>query len=286
MTQISAQQVRQLREKTDMPMMDCKKALTEAGGDDAKALEILQSKAKGKLVSKADRETAEGRIGVFVDNQAGVGALIELRCETAPVAKNEMFVTLANAIAEVVARGGEDRPDPKTVLEESAPGGGNKKVSDLIADTFARLKENMQLHRCQRVSGPALGHYVHHDGSVGVIAVADKAPTNADVLRDVCQHVCALNPAALNREGMPADQVEAQKKAIADEAASSGKPPQIVEKIVTGKLNAWFAEQVLLEQVHVKDLEKKRTVKKVLAEDGGVQCTQFVRFAVGDIAQS
>jgi elongation factor Ts len=282
MSQISAAQVRRLREKTDMPMMDCKSALVEAGGDEEKAFEILQSKAKGKLVAKADRETAEGRIGFFVDSANGIGGLVEIRCETAPVAKNEMFVTLANQIAEHVARGNEESPDPAAILTQEVAGTG-KTAGDLIADAFGKLRENMQLKRCRRVAGPALGGYVHHDGTVGVICVADKAPTNPDVLKDVCQHICALKPAALNREGVPADQVDAQRSSIAEEALATGKPANIIEKIVNGKLNAWFAECVLLEQPHVKDLEKKRTVKKVLAEDGNVQCTGFVRFAVGEI---
>lgn len=286
MTQISAQQVRRLREKTDMPMMDCKSALVEAEGQEAKALEILRSKAKGKLVTKAERETAEGRIGAFVDPSAGVGALVELRCETAPVAKNELFVALANRIAEQVARGSEDCPDPTAVLSQSLAGDPQKKVSDLVAEVFGKLRENIQLRRCRRISGAAVGTYVHHDGSVGVIATADKAPTDPAVLKDLCQHICALKPAALNRQGLPADDVEAQRSIIAKEAAETGKPPNIIEKIVTGKLNAWFAERVLLEQVHAKDLEKKRAVKKVLAEDGGVECTGFVRFQVGEIART
>jgi elongation factor Ts len=269
-----------------MPMMDCKSALIEAGGDEARAFELLKSKAKGKLTAKADRETAEGRIGVFVDNQAGVGALVELRCETAPVAKNKLFEELANGIAEQVARGNQDRPDPRAVLEAAVAGQPDQKVADLIAEAFGKLRENMQLHRCQRVKAPALGAYVHHDGRVGVIAMADKQPPNPAILKDLCHHICALNPAALDREGLAAPDVEAQRAIVAEEAKASGKPANIIDKIVGGKMNAWFAERVLLEQVHVKDLDKKRPVKKVLAEDGQVACTGYVRFRVGEIVQS
>ena len=277
MAEISAAQVMTLRKKTDLPMMDCKKALLETGGDEVAAIELLQKKARGKLVTKADRETTEGVIGVYISEDRRTGGICEFRCETAQVAKTEVFAGLAATIARVVADQAEERPDPEGVLTMSTPDG--KRVKDQIGDAFAKLGENMKLAACRRLTGEYLAEYVHHDGKTGVLLALSAVPNPDSVGRDLCQHIAAMKPLAIRTDDLPAEQVEKIRALAAEEARESGKPEQIIEKIVTGKVRAWCAEQALLEQEHVK--VSKTKVKKVLQDAGVSEVTDMSLMVLG-----
>lgn len=275
MPEITAALVKNLREKTDLPMMDCKRALEENGGDVDKAIEYLQKKHRGKLETKADRETGEGRIGVFIGD--GVAGISEVRCETAQVAKSDPFIKLCNEIAAAVVRQSESAPADTAVLAVKLPDG--RSVKDAMGDVFGKVGENMKIARARRVTGSCFGSYIHHDGKTGVLVAVEGKPTNPDVLKDLCQHIAFSKPAGIRREDIPGKQVEEVREMARAVAREEGKPAQIVDKIADGKVNAWFAERVLLEQEHVKVTKTK--VGDVLKQGGITGVTAMVVMVVG-----
>lgn len=274
---ITAADVKTLRDRTNLPMMDCKAALTETGGDMDKAIELLRKKFKDATVKFAGREAAEGRVAIFVDAATKVGAIVEVRCETAPVAKADAFIALANDIAKQVAA--KNPADLSAVLTLDC---GGKSVQDRITETIGLIRENMKVHRFARLTGQ-LGDYVHHDGSVGVLLAVDGGAADPAVLRDVCLHVTARNPMAGKRDEIPADLVaketEIARGQVANDPKNANKPAQIMEKIIEGKLKTWFAENVLVEQPFVKDDSK--SVGDLL-KSAGVSLNRFIRFRVGE----
>ncbi len=276
MSTISAQMVKDLREKTGLPMMECKQALTESGGDIEAAIEWLRKKHKGKMSERADRQTGEGRIGVFIDDAKKIGGIVELQCETAPVAKNELFVNLANEIARIVAMGSEASPDPEAVRK-------NPEVDAKFTDVFGRLRESMNLRACRRVQGEYLACYVHHDGKSGVMLALDAEPkSDKNVAADLCMHTLFTQPIAIDRAGVPAEEIEKVRSLAIEVAKNEGKPEQIVQKIAEGKVNAFFAERVLLEQIHVKtDDYGKTKIADVLKQAGVGTVTDMVIMKVG-----
>ena len=267
MATISAQMVKDLREKTDLPMMECKQALTECDGDITAAMEWLRKKHKGKLAERAGRATGEGRIGVYIDEGRQVGGAVELRCETAPVAKNELFIGLANAFARKVAQGSEVSPDPEQLRRDP-------ELDAKFTDVFGRLREAMNLGTCRRVEGAYLASYVHHDGKSGVLLALDAVPeSDKNIGADLCMHALFTQPIAIDRTGVSPEELEKVRALAREMAVAEGKPEQIVEKIVHGKVNAFYSERVLMEQLHVKtddygkariaDVLKKASVKVV-----------------------
>lgn len=274
MAQITAEMVRKLRERSGLPMMDCKKALEETGGDENAAMELLRKRGAAAAEKKAGRATGEGRIGAHVDAAKGVAALVEIRCETAPVANNPMFKELADKLARHAATSGA--ADAATILDESAEGGGT--VRDLLHDVLNRLRENIQLGRVYRRSGGGAAAYVHHTGKIGVCVVTEQPTDNTELLNDVCMHITALQPDALSREQIPAEVVEKEKEITREQVLASGKPANMVDKILEGKINRWYSERVLLEQPFVKD--DKVAVGKVL-DGAGIKLVEFVRLQVG-----
>jgi elongation factor Ts len=275
MSNISAAAVKALRDRTNQPMMDCKAALTEAQGDMEKAVELLRKRGKDVADKKGGRETAEGRIAAYIDPAKEIGALLEMRCESPSVIKNELFIKLANEIARQVAE-----YNPATVealLAQPFLGDPKKTVQDHIKDTVGLIRENMKPARFVRMTG-TLGSYTHHDGSVGVM-VQVEGKAEQQLLRDVSMHITAKNPVAGRREDVPAETLEKEKEIARSQAAATGKPAQIVEKIAEGKLKTWLAENVLLEQPFVKDDSK--TVGDLL-KGAGVKLVKFVRMRVGE----
>ncbi|MCB9849429.1 MAG: translation elongation factor Ts [Phycisphaerales bacterium] len=273
MAELTAAQVMALRKKTGLPMMECKEALAESNGDEVAAIEWLTKKHKGKMDARSDRETGEGRIGTYISPDGKSGGIIELRCETAPVAKNEMFIDLANNIAKVVAEGSEGSPSADSVKGA---------VDTEFTEVYGKLRETMKIGACHKVTGDALTAYVHHDGKSGVLIGMTGTPKDADVGKQLAMHATSLKPLAANRDGIPADEVEKVRQLAIDQAKDEGKPAQIVEKIAEGKVNAFYAEQVLVEQEHVRsDLYGKKKVKDVLAENGVTGVSQMVYLAVG-----
>ncbi len=270
---ISSNDVKVLRERTNAPMMECKKALTEAGGDMEKAVELLRKKFKDAVDKGKDRETGEGRIAAAIDNARKIGALLEMRCESAPVAKSEHFVNLCNLLVQEAIAQGVDSAEALAALP---------KVQEKITETVGLIRENMKPGRLTRLTGGLMGSYIHHDGSTGVLLQVEGTAPNDQLLRDVCMHVVARNPAYAVREDVPADVLDKEKEIarsqITADPKNQGKPANILDKIVEGKLKTWYGENVLLEQPFVKDDSK--TVGDVL-KGAGFKFMKFVRYKIG-----
>jgi elongation factor Ts len=259
-------------------MMDCKSALTEAQGDMDKAAEILRKQNKAIVNKKGGRETAEGRIAAHIDPGRKLGGIIELRCESAPVAKSELFVQLANDLARQVALQGAATPE--ALLAQPFLDDPKKTINDRVGEVIGLIRENMRPARVQQMSG-LLGSYCHHDGSIGVLLQVEGSQADPQLLRDVCMHITAKNPVAARREDVPADVIARERDIATSQAAATGKPANIVEKIAEGKLKTWFAENVLLEQPFVKDDSK--TVGDLL-KGAGLKFVRFVRYKVGELS--
>lgn len=272
---ITAKQVQALREKTGLPMMDCKNALTEAGGDETGAIEILRKKGLARVEKMATRETTEGRIGVYGDSAAKRAAVVEVRCETAPVAKTDDFIALSNMVAQVAA--GLDNPTPDAVKAAPRPDKPGESVGDFMNEVFNRIRENMQIARVATIHGE-FGTYLHHDAQTGVL-VEFSGPCPDELKSGVCMHIAALRPPALKREDVDAASVAAERERFAAEA--QGKPPEIAERMINGKLDKWYSEFVLLEQPYVRD-DKKSVAQALKEASPNLTINRFLRFRVGE----
>lgn len=279
MAEITPAQVMDLRKKTDLPMMDCKKALMEANGDEPAALEILNKKYKGKFETKAERETTEGVVAVWVAPDKKSAGMVELRCETAQVAKTEQFQGLARKLAQIVAGQSEAEPAPDAVMAAQDPEESSKTIKDVFGEVFGRLGENMVLARCRKMSGEFVAEYSHFTGKIATMVALSHAPSPEEAGRDLCQHVTFSKPMAITKDGLPAEMKEKVKSEARADALEAGKPEQIVDKIAEGKLNAWCGQHALMEQEHVK--VPKTAVKKVLKEAGVEQVTDMAFFDLG-----
>lgn len=277
MVDISAAAVKALRERTDMPMMKCKQALQEAGGDEEQAVEILKREAGKVLDKRKDNPTAEGRIFIAVGTDGGEAAMVELQCESAPVAAGEQFI----AFGEQAARQLLDGPGaatPEELLDQPAPGSEGKSLRDLYEHLLGTIRENIVVARIVRVDGPVAG-YVHHDGKTGVLFQASGENATAPVIRDVAMHICALKPTVTNADELDAAVVQAERDRLSEEARATGKPDNIVEKIVEGRMKNFYIEQgVLVLQPFAKDDTK--TVSQALAE-AGLKAQGFIRWVLG-----
>jgi elongation factor Ts len=279
---ISAADVKALRDRTNAPMMECKSALTEAGGDMDKAIEIIRKKIAGIQAKRGAKETAEGRVATFVDTAQKVGAIVELRCESAPVAKAEHFKQLAADVAEQVAL--HNPASVEALLGQKLFDGSGKTVNERIADVIGLIRENMKVQRFARLTG-LVGEYSHHDGTLGVLLQVEGAKADPLLLRDVCMHIAARNPVSGTKDDVPAATVakeqEIAREQLANDPKNKSKPANILEKIIEGKMKTWFAENVLVEQPFVKDDTK--TVGQLLAQNG-LKLVKFVRYKVGELS--
>jgi elongation factor Ts len=274
---ISAATVKSLRDRTNAPYGDCKVALEEANGDLEKAIEILRKKNSAIQAKREGKETAEGRIGVFIDPAQKVGAIVEIRCESAPVVKSDLFMTLVSDLAKQVAY--KDATTVAELLAQPYFADPKRTVNDRLGEVVGLIRENMKPARLTKLTG-SLGGYVHHDGSVGVMIQVEGTVTDPQLLRDVCMHITAKNPAAGERSEVTAETLEKEKDIARAQAAATGKPAAIVEKIAESKMKTWFAENVLLEQPFVKDDTK--TVGDLL-KGAGLKFVKFIRYKVGEI---
>jgi elongation factor Ts len=278
---ISANDVKTLRDRTNAPMMECKVALNETGGDMEKAIEWLRKKAGSKIGAFAARETAEGRVAVFIDPAKKCGAIVEVRCETAPVSKTDQFIQLAGEIAKQVAL--KNPANAEDLLKSVSVDHAGKTVADRIMDVFQLIRENMKPHRFARFEG-LVGDYVHHDGSVGVLILVEGAKADPQLLRDVCMHITARNPVSATKEDVPAatmaKETEIVREQTVNDPKNKSKPANIIEKIIEGRMKTWLAENVLLEQPFVKDDTK--TVGQLLSSSG-LKLVKYVRYKVGEI---
>jgi elongation factor Ts len=280
MSQISANAVKELRDRTDMPMMKCKAALEKAGGDIDKAIQVLREEGGKFLASdKGARETAEGRIGAFSDHKTA-GALVELRCESPSVVKNDKFVELSNELARQVAM---NKPaGVEELLAQKLIADPKRTVQDRIADVVGLIRENMRPARFVRLDG-ITGEYVHHDGTIGVLVQVKGESADPVLLRDICTHVAALNPQYATATDLSAEVVE-REKALAKkqtEETAAGKPANVIEKIAEGKYKTWLAENVLVEQPMANQMKyPKKTVGELL-KAAKLEVVKFVRYKVG-----
>ncbi|AUT47771.1 translation elongation factor Ts [Achromobacter sp. AONIH1] len=271
MAEITAALVKELREKTDAPMMECKKALTEAEGDLARAEEILRVKLGNKASKAAARVTAEGLIGLFISADAKKGAVIEVNCETDFVAKNDDFVAFVNKLAELVAT-----QNPADVAALSALPYGDGTVETTRTALIGKIGENMAIRRFERIETPnALASYVH-GGRIGVLV---EYSGSEEVGKDLAMHIAATKPKALNADGVNAADIAAERSVAEQKAAESGKPAEIVAKMVEGSVQKFLKEVTLLSQPFVKD--DKNTVEQMLKAKGA-SITKFVLFVVGE----
>lgn len=254
MAEITAAAVMALREKTGLPMMECKKALAECGGNTDQAVDWLRKQGIKTQSMRADRETSCGRLAVFADPAKGVGTIIELKCESPPVAGSDDFKALANEIAKTLALG-PGAATPADLLAQKSVSHPDRMLGDIKDDLFNRMREVFELSRIKRVDGPC-GGYAHHDGSkAALIEIAGNttAATAAEVAKDVAMHVVALAPQAIRKEDLDPEVVEKERAILTEAARKEGKPENIIAKMIEGRLRNFFSQCVLLEQPFVKD---------------------------------
>jgi elongation factor Ts len=275
MPAITASMVAELRAKTDAPMMECKKALTEAEGDLGRAEEILRVKLGNKAGKAAARVTAEGVVAAAV--AGSTGALVEVNCETDFVSKNESFLAFVQSCAGLVA---EHAPADVAALS-SLPlqqDGFGPTVEDVRKGLIGKIGENMTIRRFRRYAGGgALAHYLHGT-RIGVIVEFDG---DAVAAKDVAMHVAAMKPAALSSAEVPAELVDKERKIATEKAAESGKPVEIVTKMVEGSVQKFLKEVSLLDQVFVKAADGKQTVAAML-RDKSTTVRSFTLYVVGE----
>lgn len=277
MAEISAAAVKALRELTNLPLMDCKQALTEAGGDQEKAVQILRTKFKKVMLKRADNATSEGKICIEAKPDGSEAVMIELQCESAPVAGAESFIALGRQCALQLLNG-PGAATPEELLAQPAPNAPGKTLNDLYEEAVNTIREKIVLARIIRVKGP-VGGYVHHDGKQGVLFQAEGTNLTAPVLRDVAMHIAALKPVCTLPDQLPADLVNAERDRLRAEAKKAGKPDNIVEKIVEGQMTTFYSDQgVLVCQPFAKDDSKK--VSQALAE-AGLKAVSFTRWVIG-----
>jgi elongation factor Ts len=271
MPEITASEVKALREKTGLPMMACKKALTEADGDQERAIELLRKAGQKTAEKQAGRATSAGRIAVFVG--PGAAAIVELRCETAPVANNPEFVQLAQDMARQLATGpGADTPE--RLLAQPSPGKRGLSLKEQFDELYNRIRENFKFERLERIDGACAG-YAHHNGANGVLLQYEGG--SAELAKDISMHVAAMRPQVLSVGDLPPAAVAKEREILIEQARGEGKPEKIIEKMVEGRLQSFYAEQCLTEQPFVKAEDKKKTVGKVAAE-AGMKLLRFVRW--------
>lgn len=294
---ITAQMVKELREKTGAGMMDCKKALTENNGDLEAAVTFLREKGLAAAAKKAGRIAAEGLVGIFFEGN--VAALCEVNCETDFVAKNEDFQRLTADVTEHVAQQnpakvkGEDEGEGEALYDQAFLKNSEKTVNDIVTERIATIGENIGVRRFMRMSGgDAYGAYNHGSGNIGVIVelkLGDASKASEDSIKslakDLAMHVASEAPLALRREELDADIVEQERQIFRQQALDSGKPENIVDKIVEGRVQKFYAESCLVEQGFIKDPDVKvqKRIEQVGKDLGTtVELTRYARFKVGE----
>ncbi|MFM8284433.1 MAG: translation elongation factor Ts [Planctomycetaceae bacterium] len=279
MTEITAAAVMALRDKTGLPMMECKKALQECGGDSAQAVEWLRKQGIKTQALRADRETSTGRLAVHADPARGVGAMIELKCESAPVAGSPDFKALADDIAATLALG----PGAKTAAEllaQKSHAHPDRTLGELKDDLFNRMREVFDLSRICRIDAPC-GGYAHHDGSkAALVEIAGKttAAEAATVAKDVSMHVVAMGPKSITKEELDPEVVAKEREVLSAAARAEGKPENIIAKMIEGRLRNFYSQCVLLEQPFVKD--DKQTVGQ-LVKGAGLEVKRIENWRLG-----
>jgi elongation factor Ts len=275
MAEITASMVKELREKTDAPMMECKKALTEAGGDLAKAEEILRVKLGNKATKAATRVAAEGVVGMYLSADGKLGAVVEVNSETDFVAKNDEFIALAKGCAELVAT-----KSPADVAALSALPMGEGTVETTRAALVGKIGENMTIRRFVRVAAEGkLASYVHGGSKIGVLI--DVTGGDDQLAKDLAMHIAASKPKSLDASGVPAELLDTERRIAIEKARESGKPEAMLEKIAEGTVQKYLKDVTLLGQVFVKAEDGKQTVEQLLKAKGA-KVNGFTLYIVGE----
>jgi elongation factor Ts len=273
MAEITAGMVKDLREKTDAPMMECKKALTEAGGDMAKAEEILRVKLGNKASKAASRVAAEGIVAIHIAADQKLGAIVEVNCETDFVAKNDDFIALTNKLAEMVAK-----DNPANVEALSALSINGVSVEETRKALIGKIGENMSIRRFVRVAAKGtLNSYVHGGSKVGVLV--DVTGGDGMLAKDVSMHIAASKPKALDASGVDAELVATERRVAVEKAKEDGKPEAMIEKIAEGTVQKYLKSVCLLSQPFVKD--DKVTIEQLLKSKGAA-INAFTLYVVGE----
>jgi elongation factor Ts len=273
MAEITASMVKELREKTDAPMMECKKALTEANGDLAKAEEILRVKLGNKATKAASRITAEGVVGLYLSADHKLGVLVEVNCETDFVAKNDDFQAFAKAAAELIAK-----DNPADVAALSALNLGAATVEATRTALIGKIGENLSIRRFARIAAQGtLTSYVHGGSKIAVLV--DVSGGDEQLGKDLAMHIAASKPKSLDASGVPAELVETEKRIAVEKAREAGKPEAMLEKIATGSVQKYLKEVTLFGQIFVKD--DKLTIEQLL-KNKAAKVSGFSLYIVGE----
>lgn len=281
----TAKDVQTLRERTGCGMMDCKKALTESNGDMDKAIEFLREKGLAAVAKKSGRIAAEGLVYGVVDTDKKVGALIEVNSETDFVAKNQDFVDFVALCAKTVIE--ENPADVDALMNVNAFGAGDT-VANVLQEKVLTIGENLKIRRFVRMEGDLIT-YIHGNGRIGVMVKFDTDVAGKDgfeaYAKDIAMQIAAANPQYLDKAAVPADIIENEKKVLTAQALNEGKPANIAEKMVMGRINKYYKEVCLVEQEFVKDgdLTIAKYTDKIAKELGGsIAINSFVRFEKGE----
>lgn len=272
---ITAQMVKELREKTGAGMMDCKKALMETGGDMEKAIDYLREKGMAKAAKKADRIAAEGT--TFIQKDGNRAVILEVNAETDFVAKNEGFITLVKELADHLLK--HNPESVEAALEQKMDNGST--VQEHITAAISKIGEKITLRRfavVEKGDNDAFGIYQHMGGRISVLSVLE-GTTDENVAKDVSMHAAALNPKYVSKEDVPASVVEHEKEVLKQQALNEGKPENIAEKMVIGRLNKFFEEICLLNQAFVKNPDQ--TVEQFVKSHNAT-VKSFIRYEVGE----
>ncbi|MDD5248301.1 MAG: translation elongation factor Ts [Rhodocyclaceae bacterium] len=275
MAEITASMVKELREKTDAPMMECKKALTEAGGDMDKAEEILRVKLGNKATKAATRVAAEGIVGLYLAGDGKLASLVEVNCETDFVAKNDDFIALAKNLAELVAT-----KNPADVAALSALEINGATVEATRTALVGKIGENLSIRRFVRM--PAQGKiasYVHGGAKIGVLV--DVSGGDEQLAKDLAMHIAASKPKSLDASGVSADLLDTERRIAIEKAREAGKPEAMLEKIAEGTVQKYLKDVTLLGQVFVKAEDGKQTIEQLLKAKGA-KVNAFALYIVGE----
>lgn len=275
MAEITAALVKELREKTDAPMMECKKALTEAAGDLDKAEEILRVKLGSKASKAASRVTAEGVVGVYLSEDGKLASMIEVNCETDFVAKNDDFLAFTRNVAEIVAT-----LNPADVAALSAATLGDGTVESVRAALIGKIGENISLRRFVRIEAKgAVSSYIHAGARIGVLV--DLVGGDEAMAKDLAMHIAASKPKSLDASGVPAELLDAERRIAIEKAREAGKPEAMLEKIAEGTVQKYLKDVTLLGQVFVKAADGKQTIEQLLKANKA-SVDSFSLFIVGE----
>ena len=273
---VTASQVKDLREKTGAGMMDCKKVLTETDGDMEKAIELLRERGIAKAAKKSDRIAAEGLVEAYVSEDKKIGVVVEVNAETDFVAKNEEFKNFVKDVAIQIAK--TNPSNVEELLQQNSIVEPDKTVNEVLTNKIATIGENMSIRRFARYDTEGLVEkYIHGEGKIGVLVELENG--TEDLAKDICMQIAAAKPEFLDRESVPSDRVEKEMEILKAQAMNEGKPAEIAEKMVQGRISKFYSEICLVEQSFVKDPDMQ--IKQLL-QSKGAKIKRFTRFEKGE----